>query len=368
MPVRSPFGPKWTRWTANLIPVLILIVQPLIFFGSVLFYPSRHLPYDIHEWHFPLASVIARALRSREMPFWDPGQYCGTPYFADIQTQLYYPPTLIALLVRNAHDPAKAYYYYQWLVPVHMIIAGLLAYGLFRYLKCSKPIALLGATVFQLGAFFASQAHHLGAVCCAAWLPLCAWALFMNSRKIIPRGIGLLSLGLTLCIFSGFPPAIFPVVLTLLIVAVGLTFTRTAGAQILVALFLSMLAAALAAIVQLAPSYVLSRLSLASLRSHWLVNPTGLPVESLVSFVLPDYYHYFGGVTKLYSLPYNFTFLHTYCGLAAALLLLLIPLTRRSKLLWIAMAEILISVLADPILTTVHDNCLSGDKGGIVAC
>ena len=24
--------------------------------------------------------------------------------------------------------------------------------------------------------------------------------------------------------------------------------------------------------------------------------------------------------------------------------------------------------LADPILTTVHDNCLSGDKGGIVAC
>ena len=25
-------------------------------------------------------------------------------------------------------------------------------------------------------------------------------------------------------------------------------------------------------------------------------------------------------------------------------------------------------VLADPILTAIHDDCLTGDKGGIVAC
>jgi len=325
--------------------ILLLILQPLVFFRKVLFYPSRHIPYDIQGWHFPLASVLARGLRLHDWPLWDPGQYCGMPYFANIQTQQYYPPALIAILLGNAHDQVKAYYYYEWLVPVHMIIAGLFAYGLFRHLGCAKGVALFGATVFQLGAFFASQATHLGAVCCAAWLPLCVWALFQLSEKITAMAVGLLSLGITLCILSGFPAAIFPVAFTLLVLGAGLCVARLASWRVLGALVVSFFIGAMATMVQLAPSLVLTRLSIAVFRSKWFETPGGLPLASLASFVLPDHFHYLAGATDLYKLPYGFTWLHTYCGYAAVVLLLLIPVARHSKLVWISVFGLVISTI-----------------------
>jgi hypothetical protein len=41
-----------------------------------------------------------------------------------------------------------------------------------------RPAAFLGASVYEMGPFFASQAQHLGAICCAAWLPLMVLAAF----------------------------------------------------------------------------------------------------------------------------------------------------------------------------------------------
>ncbi|HLI82270.1 MAG TPA: hypothetical protein VKV17_00040, partial [Bryobacteraceae bacterium] len=56
----------------------------------------------------------------------------------------------------------------------------------------------------------------------------------------------------------------------------------------------------------------------------------GLLLESLVSLVIPDYYHIFEPDTG-YRLPYNYTFLYAYCGAATPLLLAIAALWGKAR-------------------------------------
>lgn len=62
---------------------------------------------------------------------------------------------------------------------------------------------------------------------------------------------------------------------------------------------------------------MLNRLSVAWLRPQWHMTG-GAPLESLVSLVVPDYYHLFD--PSRYVFPFNFTFMYLYCGIAGLLL------------------------------------------------
>ena len=63
------------------------------------------------------------------------------------------------------------FYWLEWMIPAHMMLAGVSAFLLLRRMGLRAAPALLGASVFQLGGFFASQAQHLPAICCAALAP-----------------------------------------------------------------------------------------------------------------------------------------------------------------------------------------------------
>ncbi|HXJ43986.1 MAG TPA: hypothetical protein VNH18_32165, partial [Bryobacteraceae bacterium] len=156
---------------ASRFALLLLIAQPLLFFKKVLFNPRAHIPFDIEQFHLPLATYIARCVRQGVFPFWDPYPYCGVPIHADIQAQLFYPLSWISIVLGNLSEGHKLYYWLEWQIPLHMILAGVLTFFLLRHLGSSVPSALFGGTVYQLGGYFASQAQHLGAICCGAWLP-----------------------------------------------------------------------------------------------------------------------------------------------------------------------------------------------------
>src|SRR5215471_8447945 len=143
--------PEGILW--HTLALLALIFQPLIFYRRHLISLVSHIPFDIVGFHLPLATFMERAARQGIWPFWDPFNYCGVPIHADIQAQLFYPPT--------------------WLT-----IGGLGAYLLIRRFGCPALVAFFGATVFQIGPFFASQAEHFGSICAAAWFPLILLSLF----------------------------------------------------------------------------------------------------------------------------------------------------------------------------------------------
>jgi hypothetical protein len=309
---------------------LLLVVQPLVFFHGVLFNPKRHIPFDIQVFHLPLTTYIARCVRQGVFPFWDPYPYCGVPIHADIQAQLFYPFTWVAILLGNYSGGVKLFYWMEWLEPLHMILAGVFTFLLLRHLDASPPAALLGGTVYQLSGFFSSQAQHLGAICSGAWLPLVLLCVLKLSRTITPRWVAILAFSVAATILSGFAASALIVFGAATLMSFGFcVWPRpkwiTGGA--IVAGFV--LGHAIAAI-QIIPTHQVSRLSIASLRSDWHVTGGGLPFQSLASLIVPNYYHIFTPSDPAqYKLSFDFTFLYVYCGLIPLVLVLLAPFLRR---------------------------------------
>src|SRR5690348_6168256 len=159
-------------------PYAVLLVEILAFYWRVLFVPGRYvIPWDLRYFHFPIAAFVARSLGQGVLPLWDPFAYCGMPAFADPSTQLFYPPALAAILASNWFAPQSLLYFLELQLIGHVLLAGVFTYWLLRRLDANPVAAATGATVFQLGAFFASQTQHLSAIDAAAWLPLALLAV-----------------------------------------------------------------------------------------------------------------------------------------------------------------------------------------------
>ena len=83
-------------------PIGVLLLEVLVFYRKILFHPARFvIPYDFRGYHVPLAEFIAGSFRRGELPLWDPFQYCGMPFYADLTAQLFYPPTLATIALSN---------------------------------------------------------------------------------------------------------------------------------------------------------------------------------------------------------------------------------------------------------------------------
>src|SRR5215472_9890988 len=205
----SPAAPAlppgtWSRLAGRWGSFALVVLQPVIFFWHVLVNPSKHIPFDIEGFHLPLISYIGQCVRRGVAPFWDPFPYCGVPIHADSQAQLFYPFTWLAILVGNRSQGHNLFYWVQALVPLHMILAGLFTFLLLRRLGLCRPAALFGASVFQLGGFFASQAQHLGAVCSAPWMPLAILAVFELKSGFRARWVAVLAIAAAMSFLPGF--------------------------------------------------------------------------------------------------------------------------------------------------------------------
>jgi hypothetical protein len=302
----------------------------MLFFWDVVVTPTAHIPFDIEGFHLPMIAYVARSFRNGTAPLWDPYFYGGVPIHADSQAQVFYPFTWLAILASNHSHGETLFYWVQVLVPLHMVLAGLFAFWLLRRMGLDLPGAFLGATVYQLSAYFASQAQHLDVICCGAWLPLAILAAFEMRRHVRPQWVAVLGLATAMSILSGLPQTTVVVAVATLLMLAALLATREASWRLIPAVAAGFVLGALISTVELVPLWHLTHASIASLRSTWMPNGGGLVPQSLVSFLVPDYYHIFEPDTA-YKLPYNYTFMYVYCGIVTPLLLLLAPFVGRAR-------------------------------------
>lgn len=331
MPTREPssqpagLAPEaWRRLVADGCSIMLLVLQPILFFWRVLINPRTHIPFDLEGFHLPQISYVAQCLRQGVAPLWDPYPYCGVPIHADLQAQVFYPFTWLAILAGNRTQGHNLFYWVQCLVPLHMILAGLFVFMLLRQMGIRPPAALLGASVFQLGGYFASQAQHLGAICTGPWLPLAILAVFELKVRVTLRWIGVLGIAVAMSILAGFAATALIVAGAVLLVVAALLAVRDASWRLVPAVAAGFLVGSAIAAVEIIPLWQLSQFSIASMRAAWS-GTGGLTPQVLVSLVSPNYYHLFDAGPLL---PKNFTFLYAYCGIATIVLLALAPFVR----------------------------------------
>src|SRR5262245_22361528 len=258
---------------------------------------------------------MAKSFRHGHLPLWDPFTYCGWPIYAELTTQLFYPPTLVAVLISNATSGRHLINFLEWQLVAHVFLGGVFAYLLLRRLGAAKAAALIGSTVYQLGPFFASQTQHLGAIDAGAWLPRSWLAVVALSERLDWRWMAVLAISLAMSILCGFPAVTAVTFVSCFLLAGALLVCRRASWRGLLGLAPACAWAVALAGIQVLPPLELNRLSVSEYRSDWLGDGGGYPLQSLISIVRPNYWHIFQFGEFEYKLPWNPTFLYLYFGL-----------------------------------------------------
>lgn len=296
-------------------PYAVVTGQAMLFFRHALFSHHYSLPWDFAYYHYPLLAIMARSFAAGEFPLWDPSTYCGRPFYAVIQAQAWYPPAILTALGGAAAGE-------RWLQPLleihavaHVALAGAFAFLLMRALGLAVAPALIGATVFQLGAFFASQAQHLGAVDGAAWMPLAWYAVVRLAGGFTARRLAILAAALAMSFLAGFTPVTLVVWISTGLLATALAAARLAPLRLPVYAVLGMGWAAMLAAVQLLPTAELVEHSVAS--GRWQSGGGGVTLGALASLLWPNWWGVLDFTPATWALPLNPTFLYLYCGIPA---------------------------------------------------
>jgi Bacterial membrane protein YfhO len=304
------------------VALLVLLPEILIFYRKVIFSAHYVIPWDFRYYHLPLTTFIASSWRAGQFPLWDPYTYCGLPFFANINAQIFYPPTAITVFFANFFSADRLTYFMELHVVAHVLLGGFFTFLLLRELDVGPGAALIGATIFQCGPYFTSQAQHLGAIDGAAWIPLACLSVVRLWKQPSLRWTGLLALSLALAILAGFPSTGAAAILGVFVLAAVLRpklLMYCGGAVVL--------AGALSA-VQLLPTLQASSLSVSKFRGDFRGTSWGVPWQAFASMVWPDFYHVFE--LNLYKLPWNPTFLYLYCGIPA-LVLVVVAVVRKAR-------------------------------------
>ena len=126
----------------------------------------------LNWWDFALESV-----RNGEFPLWNPYLYAGTPFVANPQPALFYPPVWVIAALPLTRAVTALYLLHLWIA----------ALGMYRWLADEVKddlAAYLGALVFAFSGYFFTRiyAGHIGVVMTQAWLPWILWAYRRAAR------------------------------------------------------------------------------------------------------------------------------------------------------------------------------------------
>lgn len=142
---------------------------------------------------YPARKYLAQSLKSGYIPLWNPHAFSGTPFAADDQSAVFYPPNwLFAILPLPMA--------FGWVAALHTFLAGLFFIMLGRRLGWNWPACLSGATVWMLcGPMVAWQMWQVvhASLC---WLPLALyfWISYIRTGKTFYTGGFSASLGLSM--------------------------------------------------------------------------------------------------------------------------------------------------------------------------
>jgi hypothetical protein len=121
---------------------------------------------DAFTYFYPYRAYAAEAVRSGQIPLWNPYLFLGAPFLANPQAAVFYPLNLALCWLPAPRLVA-------WSIVIHVALAALLAYLYARHgLKLSPLPAFLGASTFAFGGFVSGQVEHVNQLNVSAWFPL----------------------------------------------------------------------------------------------------------------------------------------------------------------------------------------------------
>ncbi len=185
------------RWLPDLGILTLILLLPLLLFGSVVWgsktllpadilfsfepyhtaasdldvsYPHNHLLGDLILENYPWKRFLTESFREtesspgRQLPLWDPYTFAGHPFLANGQHSALYPLNVIFY----ALPLWRAYGIFAWL---QLGLAGAFAYLFARVLGIRRLGGLIAGVTFQFSGFMVVSVVHPMIIAGASWLP-----------------------------------------------------------------------------------------------------------------------------------------------------------------------------------------------------
>lgn len=161
------------------IHYLVLLIFIIVAYWQVSLLKHPIL-WDATDLGYPWQYFISECLRNGHLPLWNPYVHCGYPFFADPNSNAFYPVTLIICLL------GKFTIYTMDIEFILIIFAG--AMGMYRLLcafAATSAAALFGAICFAACGFCVGNAEHISwltSASCILWL-LWAYCRMLQTGK-----------------------------------------------------------------------------------------------------------------------------------------------------------------------------------------
>lgn len=208
-------------------------VSGLFLLAAVAFYWEIALPgrilaeYDVWTYFYPLRSYAAEAIRAGRFPLWNPDTFLGAPFFANPQTALLYPGTILFYVLPVA-------YAYSVSVILHVFLAAAFMYALLRSsFQVGAAAAIVGASAFAFGGFVSAQVGHINQLSASAWLPAIVLAADAALRRRSIRWTAVAGVALAVQLLAGHAQESY---MTLWVLAIFLGWRALTGSTELRAL------------------------------------------------------------------------------------------------------------------------------------
>lgn len=256
--------------------VLFLVALFSAFYAPMLGAGKMVLGFkDIARFNYPMHKYLHGAYQEGFIPWWDPGIFSGAPFFAELQTEVFYPLSLIYLI-----DSFPVAFTANFVL--HHFLLAISVYGLTRYWNHSVLASLVSALVSCLGGYFLSITSLISHFHATAWVPL---VILCFEKWIVKKSKALMLLAvvvLSIQTLAGSPEtSVLTVLLVAAYVAVVLRDDRSvfrrgllvAGA---VLLSLGLTAFQLMATASLVQESVRAGGMTFDAHAHWSLNPSHL--------------------------------------------------------------------------------------------
>jgi hypothetical protein len=299
-----------SRRRSDLLAIAFLVLLVTVFFGKEIFTDQTLVTFrltNVFPWlseaseedleqpsltsdctfsYFPRRVFATEMIRQGELPFWNPYQFCGTPFMAAFQTAVLYPVNLMLYLF----DPATQM---DLFIYIHFMVAAVFMFLLARKLALSVDASIISAVTFTFCGFMVTRYGQPTFVSTASWLPA---LLFFGEHLLHEPGFrraGLLTLCLSLSILAGFPQlAMFNIyaLVTYMVVRVLLTRGRTARwrGSVLGLVILAIGLSTLVCAFQLLPTWELSTFSFRKVLSYDMVLSSAHHRLVSLKYLVPD--------------------------------------------------------------------------------
>jgi hypothetical protein len=178
------------EWIKDLLVIVILAGLCLLFFWPIVTpnaadrgsFPAG----DFDEQFYAFGSFAAKELGQGHLPLWNPYTFSGHPFEADIQAAVFYPFSLLTIVLSLALVPGGfSLLALEWQAVVHFFLASLFMYFLARRLLRHRGAALVASLAFTYGGYLTSYpSQQLAVLEVGIWLPLILLMLDMGMQRL----------------------------------------------------------------------------------------------------------------------------------------------------------------------------------------